>query len=209
MYVLICAATCRTRAIASCPSRSSDAKIFKCCTPPLCALNPKRSRPSVPSTPRFGVFRWDYHLQLGAGRRRPAGVLAWEGHSSRAAPSCRRADGTPLQSLPEGIGELRKNLKNLCVAARSVRCTLVDRGVPRCGTGSSTGATLRSSPIRSATSQSRACACGPPIGVGIQSGQARAHRRDVSKNALRELPECVCNMGSLTSLYAPPEASMS
>ncbi len=31
-------------------------------------------------------------------------------------------------------------------------------------------------------------------------------RRDVSKNALRELPECVCNMGNLTShltsLYA-------
>jgi hypothetical protein len=36
---------------------------------------------------------------------------------------------------------------------------------------------------------------------------ARAHRRDVSNNALKELPECVCNMGSLTSLYAPPEAS--
>jgi hypothetical protein len=29
----------------------------------------------------------------------------------------------------------------------------------------------------------------------------------VSNNTLRELPMCVCNMGSLTSLYAPPEAS--
>jgi hypothetical protein len=37
---------------------------------------------------------------------------------------------------------------------------------------------------------------------------ARAHCRDVSKNALKELPECVCNMGNLTSLYAPPEAWM-
>ena len=43
----------------------------------------------------------------------------------------------------------------------------------------------------------------PQVGVGIQSVQARLHCRDVSKNALRELPECVCNMGSLTSLYAP------
>ena len=88
-----------------------------------------------------------------------------------AAPSCRRADATPLQSLPERIGEL-KSLKHLCVAARSVRSTLVDRAVPRCGTGSSTDATLRSSPIRSVTSQSRACTRGPPVGFGIQSGQA-------------------------------------
>ncbi len=35
--------------------------------------------------------------------------------------------------------------------------------------------------------------------------QRAPHRRDVSKNALKELPECVCNMGNLTSLYAPPE----
>ena len=42
-----------------------------------------------------------------------------------------------------------------------------------------------------------------PVAFGIQSVQARVHRRDVSNNALKELPECVCNMGNLTSLYAP------
>ena len=46
-----------------------------------------------------------------------------------------------------------------------------------------------------------------PVAVGIQSGRC-PHRRDVSKNALKELPECVCNMSSLMSLYAPPEAWM-
>jgi hypothetical protein len=35
---------------------------------------------------------------------------------------------------------------------------------------------------------------------------ARPHHRDVSKNALQELPKCVCNMSSLMLLYAPPEA---
>ncbi len=39
------------------------------------------------------------------------------GHPSPAAPSCRRADATALESLPERIGELR-SLKHLCVAAR-------------------------------------------------------------------------------------------
>jgi hypothetical protein len=48
-----------------------------------------------------------------------------------------------------------------------------------------------------------------PVGVGIQFVQRARYRRDVSKNALKELPECVCNMGNLTSLYAPPEAWMS
>jgi hypothetical protein len=103
---------------------------------------------------------------------------AW-GTFSCAAPSCRRADATALESLPEKIGELKK-LKNLCVAARSVRFTLGGRGVSQCGAGSLTGATLRSSPTQSATSQSQACTRGPQFraslnrGVGIQSGQARA-----------------------------------
>jgi hypothetical protein len=39
-----------------------------------------------------------------------------------------------------------------------------------------------------------------PDVLGIQSGSA--HCRDVSKNALKELPECVCNMSNLISLYA-------
>ncbi len=43
----------------------------------------------------------------------------------------------------------------------------------------------------------------PSVGIGIQSMQRAPHGRDVSNNALRELPECVCNMGNLTSLYAP------
>ncbi len=83
---------------------------------------------AAPSTPLIGVLRWDYHLQLGTDRRRSAGVLACVGHPPRptVAPSCRRADATPLQSLPEGIGEL-ESLKNLCVATRCVHCTLVDR----------------------------------------------------------------------------------
>ncbi len=54
IFVLICAATCRTRSFASCPSRSSDPEIFKCCTPPLCALNPEKSWPQ-PRAPLASV----------------------------------------------------------------------------------------------------------------------------------------------------------
>ncbi len=52
---------------------------------------------------------------------------------------------------------------------------LVGRAVPQCGAGSSTDATLQSSPIRSATSQSRACTRGlrTPVVFGIQSVLAR------------------------------------
>jgi hypothetical protein len=123
-----------------------------------------------------------------------------------AAPSCRRADGcTALKSLPNRIGELKK-LKNLCVAARSVHFALVDRAVRQCGAGSSTGATLRSSPIRSATSQSRACTRGFRRPLSSESNQASCPPcRDVSNNALQALPMCVCNMSSLMLLYAPPE----
>ncbi len=108
LFVLICAATCRTRAFASCPSRSADAEIFRCCTPPLCALNLERPRPSAPSTPRFGGLRWDYHLQLGTGRRRSAGVLACVGHPHH--PPHRRAGAQmrPLCSrFPRGSASSR------------------------------------------------------------------------------------------------------
>jgi hypothetical protein len=55
-------------------------------------------------------------------------------------------------------------------------CTLVDRGVPRCGAGSSTGATLRRSQIRSATSvYSRACTRSP-VGWRRNPIYARAPR---------------------------------
>jgi hypothetical protein len=93
------------------------------------------------------------------------------GHPSPAAPSCRRADATELESLPERIGELR-SLKHLCVSARRVHFTTPC--VPRCGAGSSTGATLKSSPIRSATSISQACTRGfpMPVAFGIQSVQS-------------------------------------
>ncbi len=124
------------------------------------------------------------------------------GHSSSAAPSCRRADGTALQSLPNRIGELKK-LKNLCVAARSVhftrprRATVRRRFIDRCN--------LTKLPDSICDLTISSLYARPPLGVGIQSVQARPHCRDVSTNALRELPECVCKMG-LTSLYAPPEA---
>ncbi len=125
-----------------------------------------------------------------------------------AAPSCRRADATPLQSLPEGIGELR-SLKNLCVATRCVHWTLVDRPatvrrrfIDRCK--------LEKLPdsICHLTISSLCARLSDVRCIRNPIRAARAHRRDVSSNAMKELPACVCNMSNLTSLYAPPEASI-
>ena len=147
----------------------------------------------------------------------PVGVglpVCWRGRGtpspySRAVVQARRCDPTAVAAREDR----RAQVPEEPVRRYALRALHASRPpVPQCGAGSSTDATLRSSPIRSATSQSRACTRGPPVGVGVQSVHARPApqlvRRDVSKNALRELPECVCNMGSLTSLYAPPEASI-
>ncbi len=78
------------------------------------------------------------------------------GTPSPAAPSCRRADGTALESLPERIGEL-KNLRNLCVVARS---------------------------------------------VGPRPRGAMMRRRFIDRCNLTKLPDSICNLGSISSLYA-------
>ena len=99
-----------------------------------------------------------------------------------------------------------RSLKNLCVAARSLRFTL-DASRPRRATVRHRfidRCKLTKLPDSICDLRSLLSLYGrPPIAFGIQSGQARPHCRDVSENALTEIPECVCNMGSLTSLYAP------
>ena len=124
---------------------------------------------------------------------------AW-GTPSPAAPSCRRADATLLEALPERIGELSK-LKNLCVAARRVHLIAPCHGAAQVHRPVQPNEAPRFDlrphnlePVRAALRCPLASASNPA---------ARPHRRDVSNNALKELPECVCNMGNLTSLYAP------
>jgi hypothetical protein len=154
----IVAATCRTRAFASCPSRSADAKIFKRCTPPLCALNPERSRP------RSTTYRWG---PIGVGL--PVCLRAWGTPSpySRAVVQARRCDPTAVASR----GDRQAQESEEPVRRYALRTLHASRPpVPQCGAGSSTDATLKSSPTRSATSQSRACMRGFPTSVafGIQ-----------------------------------------
>jgi hypothetical protein len=206
IYVLSCAATCRTRSFASCPSRSYDAEIFKCCTPPLCAPNPERSRPPPRAPLASGCSGGITTYSKGPiGVGLPVCLRAWGTfitcravvQASGCNPSAvaAREDRRP----PEPEEPVCRCAQSALHPSRPRRATVRRRFIDRCNLtklpDSICDLTISSLCVR------------PPVGVGIQCVQRALHRRDVSKNALRELPECVCKMGNLmshlTSLYAP------
>jgi hypothetical protein len=200
----IVAATCRTRAFASCPSRSSDPAIWRCCTPPLSTLSPEQSRLQSQAPHRcFCVFRWA--LQRGTDWLRSAHVLACVGHPLTycAVVQAGGCDGTRVaaredrraQELEEPVRRCTpRESTTLCHSAAQVHRPMQSYKAPRFDVRP-----RNLEPVRAAFR------CPWSSGSNLA---ARPHRRDVSNNALKELPKCVCNMSNLTSLYAPPEAWM-